>query len=247
MILGLGEFDSERSGIMQQRRTMDRRTRVVVRNERLTAITAAVLLVGFIVDLVLTVNLSRLIMVHIFIGTLLAGPLIVKLASVGYRFFGYYTKSPAFASKGPPNAWMRLLAPFFILDTLALFISGLALALAGAPNNRLLFLLHAGTAALWVPMLAVHVYAHIHQVPRAIARDWVVPSHDALTGRIKRLRINILALIVGAIAGLILLPIAAPWRQVHLPPVVPSPLILGFVAAFFGILIAIPLLRGTRE
>ncbi len=243
---GPDEFDSERSDIMKQRRTMDRQLRVVVRNERLTAITAAVLLMGFIVDLVVTANLSRLIMVHIFIGTLLVGPLVVKLTSVGYRFHGYYTKSPAFVAKGPPNVWMRLLAPFFIADTLALFISGLALALAGSPSNRLLFLLHAGTAALWVPMLAVHVYAHIRQVPRAIARDWAVPSR-AVGGRIKRLRINILALIVGAITGAILTSAAAPWRQVHLPPVIPSPLVLGLVAAFFGVLIAIPLLRGARE
>lgn len=231
----------------QHRRTQHRRQRVVARNERLTAITAAVLLVGFLVDLIVTANLSRLIMVHIFLGTLLAGPLIVKLSSVGYRFLRYYTKSPAFVAKGPPNPWMRLLAPFFIVDTLLLFISGLALVFEGSPNNRLVFLLHAGTGALWIPMLAVHVYAHIRQVPRAIARDWVIPSQEAMSGRVKRLRINIIALIIGAIGGLIVSGVAAPWRRVHLPPVIPSPLILGLVAAFFGVLIAVPLLRGQRE
>ncbi len=232
---------------MKQRRALDSQLRMVMRNERLTAITAAVLLVGFIVELLVTANLSRLIMIHIFIGTLLAGPLIVKLFSVGYRFVGYYTKSPGFVAKGPPNIWLRILAPFFIVDTLVLFISGLALALEGSPGNRLLFLLHAGTAALWVPMLAVHVYAHIRQVPRAIVRDWTEPSRKAVGGRIKRLRINILALILGAIGGAILTAMAAPWRHVQFAPVIPTPLVLGVVAAFFGVLVGIPLLRGGRE
>ncbi len=232
---------------MKQQRSTDRQLRMVVRNERLTAITAAVLLVGFTVELLVTANLSRLIMIHIFIGTLLAGPLIVKLFSVGYRFLGYYIKSPGFVAKGPPNIWMRFMAPFFIVDTLVLFISGLALALEGSPSSRLLFLLHAGTAALWVPMLAVHVYAHIRQVPRAIARDWTDPSREAVAGRIKRLRINILALIVGAIGGAILTAMAAPWRHVPLAAVIPTPLAWGVVAAFFGVLIAIPLLRGGRR
>ena len=232
---------------MEQRRTRQRHSRIVARNERLTAITAAILLVGFLIDLLFTANLSRLIFIHIFLGTLLAGPLVVKLSSVGYRFLGYYTKSPAFVTKGPPNPWMRLLAPFFVVDTLLLFMSGLALAISGSPNNRLLFLLHAGTAALWIPMLAVHVYFHIRQVPRAIWRDWIAPSPDAMVGRRKRLRINILALIVGALAGLIMVGVASPWKQVHLPPVIPSPLVLGLVAAVIGIVIAVPLLRGQRE
>ncbi len=224
-----------------------RQYQVVVRNERLTALAAAVLLVGFIVDLLVTANLHQLIMIHIFIGVLLAGPLTVKLFSVGYRFFRYYGRSPAFVAKGTPNMWMRLLAPFFIIDTLALFLSGIALALHGPMNDRLLFLMHAATAAMWVPMLAVHVYAHIRLVPRSIARDWAVPSSQAVSGRVQRLRITVVSLIVGAVAAALITPLASPWRHAFIPNVIPSPLILGIVTAVIGVIIAIPLLRGARD
>lgn len=230
----------------RQQRTLDRHHKVVIRNERLTALVAGVLLVGFTIDLLVTARLDKLIMIHIFIGTLLAGPLVVKMTSVGHRFLGYYTRSPAFVAKGTPNVWLRLLAPFLILDTLALFISGLALALHGPTNDRFIFLIHAATAAMWVPMIAVHVYAHIRQVPRAIARDWLSP-HDTVSGRAKRLRVTILSLIAGAIAAAIVTPRATIWRHAFLVHGIPSPLALGVVAAIIGVLIAVPLLRGARE
>lgn len=224
-----------------------RQYQVVVRNERLTALAAAVLLVGFIVDLFVTTNLHKLIMTHIFIGVLLAGPLTVKLFSVGYRFFRYYGRSPAFVAKGAPNMWMRLLAPFLIMDTLALFLSGIALALHGPINDRLLFLIHAATAALWVPMIAVHVYAHIRLVPRSIARDWAVPSAQAVSGRVQRLRLTLVSLVVGAVAAVVITPMASQWRHAFIPNVVPSPLILGLVTAVIGVIIAVPILRGARD
>lgn len=233
---------------LHRHETRQRQYQVVIRNERLTALAAAVLLVGFVVDLFVTANLHKLIMIHIFIGVLLAGPLVVKLFSVGYRFFRYYgSRSPAFVAKGPPNPWMRLLAPFLILDTLALFLSGIALALHGPVNDRLLFLLHAATAAMWVPMIAVHVYAHIRQVPRSIARDWAVPSSQAVSGRAQRLRLTIIALIIGAVAAVFITPLAASWRHAFIPNVIPSPLILGIVTAIIGVIIAVPLLRGARD
>lgn len=232
---------------MNQPKAFERQYRAVIRNERLTALAGAVLLVGFIIDLYATTDLNKLIMVHIFIGALLAGPLIVKLSSVGYRFFSYYGKSPAFIAKGPPNVWLRLLAPFLILVTLTLFLSGVALALEGGPTNRLIFLIHAGSAAIWIPLIVVHVYAHIHQVPRAVASHWDSSSPDALSGRIKRLRITILSLIIGALGGLLLTRLASPWKHIHFPSGIQSPVILGIGAAVIAMFIAVPLLRGARE
>jgi hypothetical protein len=225
-----------------------RQYRAVVRNERLTAMAGAVLFVGFGIDLVVTANLATLIMIHIFIGALLAGPLILKLSSVGYRFVRYYGKSPAFVLRGPPNIWLRLLAPFLIGITLTLFGSGIVLALQGpAHMSRLVFLLHAGSAAIWLPLVTVHVYAHVRQVPRAIANDWRTTSAEEISGRIKRLRITVLALVVGAIGGFILTALASSWRHAHLPHVLPSPLVLGIGAAVVALFIAIPILRDSRE
>ncbi|NMP21934.1 hypothetical protein [Sulfobacillus harzensis] len=238
----------ERRGISAERaNAINRKRLVVLRNERLTALAAAVLLVLFLIDLVFTADLRKFILVHIFIGTLLAGPLVVKLASVGYRFFSYYSKSPAFVEKGPPNIWLRLLAPFLILLTATLFLSGLALALEGAPDNRLVFLIHAGSAALWLPLIVVHVYAHIRLVPRSLRKEWSQPSGMSVSGRVKRLRTTVISLIIGAIAAILLTAASTPWLHAPIQHGIPSPIILGVVVSIVGLFIAVPLLRNARD
>lgn len=214
---------------------------MIVRNERLTAFAGAILLVLIVIELAITANLHALISFHIFIGVLLAGPLMVKMSSVGYRFFRFYTGHPAFLEKGAPNVWLRLLAPFLIVVTLLVFISGFALALVGPLHIGLLLKIHAVSVALWLPLLAVHVYAHVRRVPRLIASDWRSERH--IPGRSSRLGVNVLGLILGGIAAVIVIPISAPWRHWTIHSGVPSPLSLGIIASVFAVLIAIPLLR----
>src|SRR5437763_12763542 len=74
----------------------------VVGNERLTALVGAVLLVLIVVEIISSVSLRTGIAIHIFVGVLLVGPLVVKLGSTGYRFLRYYIRSPAFVHRGPP-------------------------------------------------------------------------------------------------------------------------------------------------
>jgi len=99
----------------------------IERNKRLTATSATVLFVLIIVELVITANLVELISYHIFVGILIAGPLVVKMCSTGHRFFSYYTKSPNFVKAGPPNILLRLLAPFLVFFTVLVMISGFGL------------------------------------------------------------------------------------------------------------------------
>ena len=76
-------------------------------NERMTALAGAVLLVLILVELVSAAILRTLLSIHVFVGVLLAGPLIVKLGSTGWRFLRYYTGSPAFVRRGPPHLALR--------------------------------------------------------------------------------------------------------------------------------------------
>lgn len=218
----------------------------VVRNERLTALAGAVLFALIVTELVVTANLHALISVHIFVGVLLSGPLVVKLCSTGYRFFRYYTKSRDFVQEGPPNIWLRLLAPVLVVITLLVFVSGFSLALVGPTHMGLFFKIHAVCVALWVPLIAVHVYAHIRKVPRLIASDWSNQRQKQVSGRAGRLTINILGLIVGAIAAVVMIPVSAPWRHWRIGAGLPSPLVLGVVAGVFAVLIAIPILRKSN-
>ncbi|WAH41324.1 hypothetical protein NZD89_24225 [Alicyclobacillus fastidiosus] len=226
--------------------TKKRSTRVV-RNERMTALAGAVLFVLIVIELVITANLHELISVHIFVGVLLSGPLIVKMFSTGYRFFRFYTRSAVFVQKGPPNIWLRLLAPFLVIITLLVFISGFGLALVGPTHTGLFFKIHAVSVALWLPLIAVHIYAHIRKVPRLIASDWSKKSEFRVPGRARRLGINSSALVVGLIAAVVMIPVSAPWRHWRISRGLPSPLLLGIIAAVFAVLVAIPLLRNTNK
>src|ERR1700686_701871 len=65
-------------------------------NERLTAVTGAVLLALLAVLGVTIIQIKQLLWLHLFLGMLLIGPLALKLGSTGYRFARYYTGSPTY-------------------------------------------------------------------------------------------------------------------------------------------------------
>jgi hypothetical protein len=215
----------------------------IEKNKRMTAVAGAVLFVLIIAELVITANLRGMISEHIFVGVLLAGPIIIKMCSTGYRFFKYYRKSPDFVKAGPPNILLRLLAPFLVLMTVLVFISGFGLVLGGHTYERLFIKIHAASVALWLPLLAVHVYAYVRKVPGLISKDWTRKSALFVPGRMKRLGLNVLALGVSGIAAVIL----TPWKAGGHGHGAPGALILGAVAAVIAVLIAIPLLRITNK
>jgi hypothetical protein len=76
-------------------------------NERLTAMTGAVLLVLFAAEGLTILSIHRLLTVHFFVGMLLLGPVALKVASTGYRFVRYYSGAGLYVRKGPPSPAMR--------------------------------------------------------------------------------------------------------------------------------------------
>ena len=216
----------------------------IERNKRITAIAGTVLFVLIIAELVVTMNLEGLRSQHIFIGVLLAGPLVVKMCSTGYRFFRYYTKSPEYVRSGPPNILLRILAPVLVVITILLFISGFGLAFGGDAYEGLFHTIHEVSVTLWLPLLAVHIYAYIRKATGLIANDWTSKSKYRVPGREGRLGINVAALILSGIAAIIL----TPWEsEGHGHWELPGPFALGIVASVIAILIAIPLLRLTNK
>ena len=144
----------------------------VVANERLTGLAGAVLLVLIAVELATVPTLSALLSVHVVVGMLLAGPLLVKLGSTGYRFVRYYTGSPAYVRKGPPRLPSRLLAPLLVATTLVVVGSGIALVVTGPTQAGPLILAHGLSTLIWLPLIAIHVFAYLWRVPRSLADDW---------------------------------------------------------------------------
>ena len=140
----------------------------VAGNEALTFAAAAVLTVLLLAEGVTILDVGGLLHAHMFIGLLLLGPLGLKLSSTGYRFVRYYTGSPRYRAKGPPQTLLRMLAPPLVLATAGVFATGIALMALGARGGVLLEL-HKIAFVAWGALFGVHFLAYAPRVLRALA------------------------------------------------------------------------------
>jgi hypothetical protein len=184
----------------------------VAGNARLTGGAAALLLVLLAAEGATIPFIGPLIGPHIFIGMLLIPPVLLKLASTGYRFARYYSGNPPYRRKGPPQAAMRLLAPGVVATTLALFATGVWLLVEGPRNNTVVFL-HKASFIAWVVLMSVHVLGHLLELPRLATPDWrrAGGREAALAGSGMRVSLLLASLFVGLIVALATLSPAAPW------------------------------------
>ncbi len=182
-------------------------------NERLTAATGVVLLVLLAVLGVTILRIGQLLWLHLFVGMLLIGPVLLKLTSTGYRFARYYTANPAYRRKGPPAAPMRLLAPLVVISTVVVFGSGVALLLAGPGSRSTLFPIHKLSFFAWLALTGLHVLGHLADLPAPLRADyganagsWIrVPGRD---GRVLSLAGMLVA---GLVLAVLVIPEFGPW------------------------------------
>jgi hypothetical protein len=216
--------------------------RGVLGNERLTALAGAALLVLIVAELVTVPTLHALLSAHVFVGVLLAGPLVVKTGSTAYRFARYYTRAPAYVRRGPPHLALRVMGPLLVATTFVLVGSGIGLMITGPAQPGPLLFLHGFSALLWFPLTAVHVVAHISPVPRLLVDEWRRPAAEQASGRRLRFGLNAVALMAGAISAILVLPTAPPWSAwIQSNERVPAPLVLGTLLAVLALLAARPL------
>jgi hypothetical protein len=176
-------------------------------NERLTATTAAVLLVLLALEGATILRIQQLISVHVFVGMLLIPPVALKLGSTGYRFARYYAGSLPYRRKGPPPLLLRVLvAPLVVLTTLVLFGTGVALIALGPDRGQGIVLgLHKASFVVWFGAMSVHVLWHARSLPRLVA--------DRLPGRRLRLGVLAAALALGLVLALTTIPLADRWQD----------------------------------
>ena len=184
----------------------------VVGNSRLTAALGAILLVLLAAEGATIPFIGQLREEHILIGVLLLGPIAAKLASTGYRFARYYLGSETYQRKGAPPRTLRLLAPGVVFTTVALFGTGIALLLAGKPNNQLVFL-HKASFIAWVALMTIHVLGHVLDLPSLALADWKrgEPRELRLSGAGARLAAVVGAIALGAALALLSLSAAGSW------------------------------------
>ena len=179
-------------------------------NARLTAMTAVALLVLLAIEGVTILFLRPLLSVHIFVGMLLIPPVVLKLASTGWRFVRYYTGARPYRASGPPKLLLRLLAPLVIVATAGLFASGVALIALGPHSGRGIVLgLHKASFVVWLAVTGVHVLMHVARVPRLVAADLRL-SQRADGSTLRRAALAA-ALVAGVMLAAATLPHAGPW------------------------------------
>lgn len=182
-------------------------------NQQLTAILGVILTVLLLVVGVTILRVRQLMWVHLFVGLLLIGPVIAKLASTGYRFFRYYTHDREYRRKGPPELFLRASAPFLVVTTLAVFVTGVILLFVGPADRGQLVLVHKVSFIVWGAMFALHFLGHLSEMPRSLraVRDTYGPRGGFSPGDAGRSITVIGGLVGGLVLALILLPEFGAW------------------------------------
>jgi hypothetical protein len=178
-------------------------------NERLTALTAVVLLTLLAVEGVTILAIRPLLSLHVFIGLMLIPPVVLKLAATGYRFMRYYRRDVEYVRKGPPLPLMRVLvAPGLVAATVGVFGTGVAL-LAVGPRGGMILGLHKASFVVWLGAFGIHVLAYALRLPGLVAAEW--GRGNATSGAAVRYGVVALALVAGLIVAVAALPAAHPW------------------------------------
>jgi hypothetical protein len=177
-------------------------------NERLTSATAVVLTALLVAEGVTILWLGGLLTEHMFIGLVLIPPVLLKLASTGYRFVRYYTHAARYRAKGPPPWPLRVIAPVLVATTVLIFTSGVAL-LALGHRSDLLLELHKVSFIVWGACFGVHFLWHLPGVWDVLRRSGRQPTPGAtLRGLVVSASIG-----AGAILAVALLSLVEGWQR----------------------------------
>jgi hypothetical protein len=181
-------------------------------NARLTATNGMLLLALLAIEGFTILSVRQMIVLHIFLGILLIGPVLLKTGSTTYRFARYYTGALSYLAKGPPSPLLRLLGPLVIVSSLTLLGSGVALLTVKPGNTGLLLTAHKASFIIWVALMTIHVLGHLKD---AVVTSWRELREGtrgpAAPRRTLRFALIALALILGVATATALMPTAASW------------------------------------
>jgi hypothetical protein len=204
-------------------------------NERLTALTGAVLVILLAVEGYTILRIGRLLTLHVFLGMLLLGPVTLKAGSVLYRFARYYFGSEPYLRRGPPDPLLRVIGPINMLLTACVFGSGIMLAVTGPGNYSGgatgWLQLHRLSFVAWLFFMAVHVLAYVWRLPRLLYAEARGVSSvesesaglagagrparramEALGGRGTRVALLVASLLAGLVIALLTVHLTGKWE-----------------------------------
>ena len=179
----------------------------VAANHRLTSVTGALLLILLLLLGITVLDVQQLLPQHFLLGFALIPPVLLKLASTGYRFGRYYTGDPAYRAAGPPHLVMRLLGPLVVISTVAVFVTGVELWLFGLRFGSEWVAAHKLSFFAWLPLTGIHVLVHLGRTADAAALELSSTPDRALSRR----SLVIGSLVVGAVIAAASLAYPSPF------------------------------------
>lgn len=179
-------------------------------NRRLTASLGAVLLVLLAVEGGTIPFLSQLEVVHVVVGLVLIPIVVLKLGTTLYRFARYYAADRDYRRAGPPHPVMRVAGPFVVVTTVALFASGVTLAIVGR-RSQTIYTIHKASFIVWFVVMTVHVLGHVWSIPSMAFRDWSAAQRMA-GSRVRQLMV-IGVTLAGLGAAAAVYPLLPAWSH----------------------------------
>jgi hypothetical protein len=198
---GLEELESHRAGGVNP-----------VGNERLTAAVGLLVLVPILVEVAtILLGVHTFMSWHVFVGLALIPAVLLKLASTGWRFARYYARSRAYIAQGPPQIAMRLLAPLFVVATVVLFGSGVAMGFLHGHALQIARRLHGPASVIWLLLLGLHVLVYLKRALRSTAQDALPTKREPLRGRASRAYALAAVVVCGLVLGAATVPAQHRW------------------------------------
>lgn len=185
-------------------------------NERLTAAVGLLLLAPVAVEVgTVLLGVHTFMSWHVFVGLTLIPVVLMKLATAGWRFARYYTHSRAYVAHGPPQIALRLLAPLFVVATVVLFGSGVAMGFVHGHALELARRLHGPSSVVWLLLLGLHVLVYLGRALRSAAGDVLRSERRPVRGKTARLYALATAVVLGLVLGAAFVPAQHRWVNIH--------------------------------
>lgn len=180
-------------------------------NRRLTASNGALIFVLLAAEGVTVLSVRSLFRAHVLIGIILIPPVVLKVATTGYRAARYYLSEPRYRARGAPPPLLRLLGPFVVTLSVVVLASGVVLLWLGPTARTPWFQIHKASFILWFGVMAVHVLGHILETVRVAPLDWS-RSGSRHRGAAVRKVVVVLALLAGVGLGLLAQSRVTDWQ-----------------------------------
>ena len=185
-------------------------------NERLTSAAGALLLVPIAVEVAtILLGVHMFMSLHVFVGLLLIPPVLLKLASTGWRFVRYYARDPRYRSAGPPRTAMRVLAPVLVAATVVLFGSGVAMGFLHGNALTAARRLHGPASVVWLVLIGVHVLVYLRRALLDTAADVAPASRRSVTGAASRTVVLAAVVVAGVVVAAATVPAQHRWVNIR--------------------------------